>query len=150
MIVFGESVINDAVAIALFNVFGNYARYGYELDIGPTIGLFIYTFLGSIIVGVILGLVIALFFKVLNLSKYPTLETAMFFLCMYLPFVLCEAAEMSGILGVLFNGMVSAHYTHYSLSEESKITTHQTFRTLSFLAENICFVYLGLSLLLLR
>mmetsp|Transcript_27054 Transcript_27054/g.4994 ORF Transcript_27054/g.4994 Transcript_27054/m.4994 type:complete len:125 (+) Transcript_27054:510-884(+) len=124
MIVFGESVINDAVAIALFNVFGNYARYGHDLDIFPTILLFLYTFFGSVIVGVTLGLIIALLFKVINLSKYPTLETAMFFLCMYLPFVLCEAAGMSGILGVLFNGMVSAHYTHYSLSEEGKITTH--------------------------
>lgn len=124
MLVFGESVVNDAVSIALFNTFSRYSRHGYDLDILPTLLLFLYEFVGPIGVGAILGVITALLFRVISFSRYPTLETAMFFLLMYIPFVLCESIGMSGILGALFQGMVAGHYTHYSLSEEGKITTH--------------------------
>ncbi|CAG9319246.1 unnamed protein product [Blepharisma stoltei] len=146
MIVFGESVLNDAISIALFKTFAQFAENEKELELGNIVIQFTYLFVGSISVGVIIGILSALVFKVFKLSDHPTLETAMFFLWSYIPFVLCEALEMSGILGLLFLGMIMAHYTHFSLSEESKITTHQTFRTFAFIAENFCFVYLGLSI----
>lgn len=146
MIVFGESVLNDAISIALFKTFAQFAENEENLVLGNIILQFLYLFFGSILVGVVIGIVSALIFKWFRLNEHPTLETAMFFLWSYIPFVLCEALEMSGILGLLFLGMIMAHYTHFSLSDESKITTHQTFRTFSFIAENFCFVYLGISI----
>lgn len=146
MIVFGESVLNDAIAIALFNTFNSIAVDSSEMNISYPILIFFYVFFGSICIGTLLGLLNALLFRMFRLNQHPTLETAMFFLWSYLPFVLCEGLGMSGILGVLFMGMVNAHYTHYSLSKESQVTTHQTFRTAAFVAENVCFAYLGMSL----
>ena len=145
-IVFGESVLNDAISIALFHTFSDFARLGQELDWFSIGYKFLYLFFGSILVAVTVGLVSALLFKWVKLSDHPTLETAMFFLWSYIPFVLCEGIGMSGILALLVLGMVMGHYTHFSLSQESKITTHQTFRTFAFVAENFCFVYLGISI----
>lgn len=145
-IVFGESVLNDAIAIALFNTFNSVSKDYSDMDISYPFLVFFYVFFGSILVGTLLGLLNALIFRVFRLNQHPTLETAMFFLWSYMPFVLCEGLGMSGILGVLFMGMVNSHYTHYSLSKESRVTTHQTYRTAAFIAENVCFAYLGLSL----
>jgi sodium/hydrogen exchanger 8 len=144
-LVFGESVLNDAISIALFRTFAAYGE-GNELDPFSPFAVFFYVFLGSIVVGTVVGLLSALLFKCVKFSEHPTLEVAMFLLWSYIPFVLCEALNLSGILGVLFVGMTMGHYTHFSLSEVSKITTHQIFRTGAYIAETFCFAYLGLAL----
>lgn len=144
-LVFGESVLNDAIAIALFRTFAAFGE-GKELDPYSPIAIFFYVFLGSILVGIVVGLLSAMLFKCVKMNEQPTLEVAMFLLWAYIPFVLCEALNMSGILGVLFVGMTMGHYTHFSLSEISSTTTHQLFRTAAYIAETFCFAYLGLAL----
>ena len=57
---------------------------------------------------------------------------------------------MSGILAILFLGMVMGYYTKESLSIKSKITTEEFFKTFSFIAENFCFVYFGIAMSLSR
>lgn len=146
MIVFGESSLNDAVSIALFRTFSSFPRAETELTLMDSFLLFNYEFFGSIGVGVAIGFVGALLFKHINLREKPTFETALFMLWSYIPFVFCEAIGLSGILGILFVAMVMVHYAHYSLSRVSQITTRQLFRSLGFLAETCCFVYLGLTI----
>jgi sodium/hydrogen exchanger 8 len=146
MIVFGESSLNDAVSISLFRTFSSFGKAGEEVTAWDCVVLFIYEFFGSIAIGIALGLLSALVFKHLNLREKPAFETALFILWSYIPFVLCEAVGLSGILGILFVGMMMVHYTHYSLSRVGQITTRQLYRSLGFLAETCCFVNLGLTL----
>lgn len=146
MIVFGESSLNDAVSISLFRTFSSFGKSGQEISAWGCIVLFLYEFFGSIAMGIALGMLSALVFKHLNLREKPALETALFILWSYTPFVLCEALGLSGILGILFVGMMMVHYTHYSLSTVGQTTTTQLYRTLGFLAETCCFVNLGLTL----
>ena len=146
MIVFGESSLNDAVSIALFRTFSSFKTEGTELRAVDSVILFMYEFFGSIGVGVGIGFMSALLFKHINLKERPTFETAMFVLWSYIPFVLCEAIGLSGILGILFVAMMMVHYTHHSLSRVSQISTRQLYRSLGFLAETCAFVNLGLTL----
>eukprot|EP00736_Rhodelphis_marinus_P014186 Rmarinus@m.1453 len=167
MLVFGESMLNDAVAIALFRTFSFYsvaddtssddssAVAGEEIDTGTSdsefslwgpISIFLTVFLGSVFVGLINGVVSALVFKNFSLRDYPTLEGSMMFLFAYFPFVFCEGVGLSGILAILFTGMVMGHYTHFSLSPVSQTATQQLFRMSAFLTETFVFAYLGLSL----
>ena len=62
--------------------------------------------------------------------------------------MLCEAIGLSGILAILFLGMVMGYYTKESLLKTSKITTEEFFKTFSFIAENFCFVYFGIAMAL--
>lgn len=146
MIVFGESSLNDAVSISLFRTFSSLGKAGQEVTTWDCVVLFMYEFFGSIAIGIALGLLSALVFKHLNLRDKPAFETALFILWSYIPFVLCEAVGLSGILGILFVAMVMVHYTHYSLSRVGQITTRQLYRSLGFLAETCCFVNLGITL----
>lgn len=42
--------------------------------------------------------------------------------------------SLSGIMSILFNGVVMSHYTHFNLSPVTQITMQQTLRTLAFFA----------------
>jgi sodium/hydrogen exchanger 8 len=65
---------------------------------------------------------------------------------MYSPYVFAEAIHLSGIMAILFAGIVMSHYTHFNLSPVTRITVQQVFRTLSFIAETCVFAYLGLAI----
>lgn len=41
---------------------------------------------------------------------------------------------VTGIMAILFNGIVMSHYSHYNLSPVTQITMQQTLRTLAFIA----------------
>lgn len=57
---------------------------------------------------------------------------------------------VTGIMAILFNGIVMSHYTHFNLSTVTQITMQQTMRTLAFIAETCVFAYLGLALFSFR
>ncbi|XP_015762942.1 PREDICTED: sodium/hydrogen exchanger 7-like isoform X1 [Acropora digitifera] len=149
-LVFGESVMNDAVAIVLFRSVESYLLdNASDFQVGrffKSVGVFIGVFSGSFFLGFAMGLVTALVTKLTKISDFPLLETALFFLLSWATFLMAEAANLTGIVAVLFCGISQAHYTYNNLSEESKQTTKQTFALLNFLAESFIFSYMGLSL----
>ena len=74
------------------------------------------------------------FLKYVNFRENYSLEFAMWFLFAFGPYFLAEGLQLSGIMAVLFCGIVMSHYTHYNLSPVTQVTVQQTMRTVSFLA----------------
>lgn len=148
MLVFGESILNDAVAIVLTNTIINLSvtPLGFFSLVGYIIVKFCLMFFASAFIGCVFGLLSALLFKYIDLRKTPSLEIAFMFIFMYSPYVFAEAIKMSGIMAILFSGIVMSHYTHLNLSSVSRITVQQIFRTLSFTAETCVFAYLGMAI----
>jgi solute carrier family 9 (sodium/hydrogen exchanger), member 8 len=68
------------------------------------------------------------------------------FIFMYSPYAFAEALKLSGIMAILFAGIVMSHYTHYNLSSVTRVTVQQIFRTLGFISETCVFAYLGLAI----
>jgi sodium/hydrogen exchanger-like protein 6/7 len=150
-LVFGESVMNDAVAIVMFRSIDEYspAEGGGHFEVVAllkSIGSFIGIFIGSFILGTAMGLLTALLMKFSNLRDYPLLETSMFFIMSYSTFLFAEFAGLTGIVAVLFCGIMQSYYTFINLSEESRRRTKDLFELINFLAENFVFSYMGLSL----
>uniref|UniRef100_A0A8C6TDX2 Sodium/hydrogen exchanger n=2 Tax=Neogobius melanostomus TaxID=47308 RepID=A0A8C6TDX2_9GOBI len=153
-LLFGESVMNDAVAIVLSSSIVAYQPSGantHKFDASAlfkSIGVFIGIFSGSFVMGAANGVVTALisFTSFTKLHCFPLLETALFFLMSWSTFLLAEACGFTGVVAVLFCGITQAHYTHNNLSEESTKRTKQLFEVLHFLAENFIFSYMGLAL----
>ncbi|CAN8073511.1 unnamed protein product [Agarophyton chilense] len=144
-LVFGESVLNDAVAIVLYRTFSRLIGYAVTSWYGPLFK-FIYIFFGSLIVGALLAASAALLLKHTNLYRSPSLEFSFYLLMAYLPYPFCDGIGMSGILGILTSSVVLAHYAHYNLSKVTQISSQQVFRSLAFLAETFVFIYLGTAL----
>lgn len=151
-LIFGESVLNDAVAIVLYRAIEAYLAYNpYEArqfnvySFLSAMGDFVSIFVGSLFIGVSMACITALLTKLTKIGMFPILETALFFLMSYSTFLAAEVASWSGIVAVLFCGIAQKHYTYKNLTPESAIRTTQTFELLNFLAENFIFSYIGLS-----
>ncbi|CAH1397680.1 unnamed protein product [Nezara viridula] len=148
MLVFGESILNDAIAIVLTtSVFesGNPNMSSSEAVLAG-INRFCLMFFASAGIGVVFALISALLLKHVDLRKNPSLEFGMMLVFTYAPYALAEGIHLSGIMAILFCGIVMSHYTHYNLSTVTQITMQQTMRTLSFIAETCVFAYLGLAI----
>uniref|UniRef100_A0A8C8AP52 Sodium/hydrogen exchanger n=1 Tax=Otus sunia TaxID=257818 RepID=A0A8C8AP52_9STRI len=150
-LLFGESVLNDAVAIVL-----TYSISIYSPKENPnafdaaaffqSVGNFLGIFAGSFAMGSSYAVVTALLTKFTKLCEFPMLETGLFFLLSWSAFLSAEAAGLTGIVAVLFCGVTQAHYTYNNLSTDSKMRTKQLFEFMNFLAENVIFCYMGLAL----
>uniref|UniRef100_A0A8C0KBX9 Sodium/hydrogen exchanger n=1 Tax=Canis lupus dingo TaxID=286419 RepID=A0A8C0KBX9_CANLU len=157
-LLFGESVLNDAVAIVL-----TYSISIYSPKENPnafdaaaffqSVGNFLGIFAGSFAMGS--AYAVHLLFpltclchltKFTKLCEFPMLETGLFFLLSWSAFLSAEAAGLTGIVAVLFCGVTQAHYTYNNLSLDSKMRTKQLFEFMNFLAENVIFCYMGLAL----
>eukprot|EP00761_Pharyngomonas_kirbyi_P013824 gb/GECH01013853.1/.p1 GENE.gb/GECH01013853.1/~~gb/GECH01013853.1/.p1 ORF type:complete len:581 (+),score=104.72 gb/GECH01013853.1/:1-1743(+) len=146
MLVFGESVLNDAISIVLFKTL---LLFFFQDFSGGTIFEAIYhffvTFFGSVFIGVISGLITALIFKHSKLKHFVSLELSVFLILSYVPYLIAESLDLSGIMAILFTGIINSHYTHFSLSTHTQITTQQLFRMIAYISETIVFAYLGLA-----
>ncbi|KAK3062752.1 monovalent cation:H+ antiporter, CPA1 (nhx1), partial [Teratosphaeriaceae sp. CCFEE 6253] len=75
-LIFGESILNDAIAIVLFETAQKY-RAGAEggkltgLAILESIGVFLLVFFGSLVIGLVVGLGTSLLLKMTHVRREP-------------------------------------------------------------------------------
>uniref|UniRef100_A0A8C7XSZ4 Sodium/hydrogen exchanger n=1 Tax=Oryzias sinensis TaxID=183150 RepID=A0A8C7XSZ4_9TELE len=138
MLVFGESILNDAVSIVLTNTAEGFSSSDNSMVTGwetfaQALGYFLKMFFGSAALGTLTGLISALFLKHFDLRKTPSLEFGMMIIFAYLPYGLAEGIKLSGIMSILFAGIAMSHYTHHNLSPVTQILMQQTLRTVAFM-----------------
>ncbi|KAF5742807.1 Na+/H+ antiporter 6 isoform 2 [Tripterygium wilfordii] len=145
-LVFGESVLNDAMAISLYRTMSlvkSHPSSGQNFFI--VVVRFLETFVGSMSAGVGVGFTSALLFKYagLDIDNLQNLECCLFVLFPYFSYMLAEGIGLSGIVSILFTGMVMKHYSFSNLSENSQQFVAGFFHLLSSLAETFVFIYMG-------
>ncbi len=146
-IVFGESVLNDAVAIVLFHTFEKFIGESFSSKTaGIAFADFILIFGGSTLIGCVFGCIASLIFKHIRLRDEPMMELSFFILFSYLPFVAGELLYMSGIVAILFTGLTMKHYTYLNLSDKVREMSEDVVRLLASLAETVVFIDLGTSI----
>lgn len=147
-LVFGESVLNDAVAIVLFHTMGNLAERGTTLStFGDWIMVileFVGVALGSMLLGAALALIACLMCKHSGLSRYPSKEMTVLLMFVYASYAVGEAVELSGVMSLFFCGIVLAHYNMYNLSDITSEASTYIFRSLAHCAESLVFAYVGM------
>jgi len=163
-LVFGESVLNDAVGLVLFKAFAKFVRQPQRVDADDDYGEsgaeyageiafsfveFIFAFSFDALLSPILGLFCcicsALIFKHVNMSRSKLLELSLYVLIIYVPFLLAELLHLSGIVTILFSGMAAKSFVVPNLSVQTAASAEQLFRVAAHLAETSIFLELGLS-----
>lgn len=143
-----KSVLNDAVAIVLFNTFRKYYDPDTpdlsEGDIPKVVLAFFAEGFLSVIVGASLGLLTSFIYKNTSIQNYSKLESTLLFLFCYLCYATAESLGLSGVMALFFNGIVLSHYNSYNLSSGSRHAAEQIFVTLSTASETIVFLYMGM------
>lgn len=98
-VIFGESILNDAIAIVLFETAQKY-KDGEQsfsvLRLLEAIGLFFGVFFGSLIIGILVGIGASLMLKFTYVRRFPKTESCLIILIAYLTYFLSNAIHMSG------------------------------------------------------
>ncbi|ETN40694.1 sodium/hydrogen exchanger 3 [Cyphellophora europaea CBS 101466] len=151
-VIFGESILNDAIAIVLFETAQRYKPGGAAgsnlsiMSLFEAIGIFLLVFFGSLLIGVLVGIGTALALKYTLVRRFPKIESCLVVLIAYASYFFSNGVHMSGIVSLLFCGITLKHYAYYNMSRRTQLTTKFIFQITAQLSENFIFIYLGLTL----
>ena len=108
--IFGESILNDAIAIVLFDTAQKYSTHSQEVEDGEvnpgltplklfeSFGVFLLVFFGSLVIGIIIGIATSLLLKFTYIRRFPKIESCIIFLIAYCSYFFANAVGMSGKL----------------------------------------------------
>jgi len=153
-LVFGESILNDAVAIVLFETFHIFYEMenpeGFTQELPSIIWDFLKIFVMSVLYGFLFGILSALAFKLLKLNGFLIWEFTGILLFAYLSYIVASISHFSGLIAIFFCGITMSDYTWMNFSEVGKMSVHRCVLAVAYCAENMIFVYLGTSLFSFR
>ncbi|XP_056376110.1 sodium/hydrogen exchanger 3 isoform X2 [Hyla sarda] len=147
IIVFGESLLNDAVTVVLYNVFDSFVAIGGEnvtgVDCVKGVVSFFVVSIGGTLVGIIFAYLLSL---VTRFTKHVRIiEPGFVFVISYLSYLTSEMLSLSAILAITFCGIFCQKYVKANISEQSATTVRYTMKMLASGAETIVFMFLGIS-----
>ncbi|CAD5216709.1 unnamed protein product [Bursaphelenchus okinawaensis] len=147
ILVFGESLLNDATTIVFYHTFQQFSTIGAEnivpMDILRCIASFSIVSFGGILTGIIFGGLTGLLTKLTrDVELYQPLT------CLLLPYFAYSAAEavgVSGVLALMFCGLTMKNYLAVNVKDSSLVSFNYMLKTLSSFCETMIFVMLGVS-----
>ncbi|XP_075068923.1 sodium/hydrogen exchanger 3 [Mixophyes fleayi] len=147
IIVFGESLLNDAVTVVLYNVFDSFVAIGGAnvtgVDCVKGVVSFFVVSIGGTLVGIIFAYLLSL---VTRFTKHVRIiEPGFVFIISYLSYLTSEMLSLSAILAITFCGIFCQKYVKANISEQSATTVRYTMKMLASGAETIIFMFLGIS-----
>jgi sodium/hydrogen exchanger 8 len=148
--VFGESVLNDAVAIVLYVTLGAFRTEEFTAGACLLAVLqFIEIFFVSFVIGAGSAMLLAYWCKKNPVGHDEDLEHAQMAavtITPYIAYLLAESLSQSGIVTILFCGIGMAVFVRPNITSHTRDFTTKLAKALAHIFETYVFVYLGLSL----
>lgn len=104
-VIFGESILNDAIAIVLFETAQKYVSNPAKGQKGTPVsvvslfeafGIFMLVFFGSLVIGIAVGVATTLGLKYTHVRRFPKIESCLIILIAYASYFFANAISMSG------------------------------------------------------
>nr|XP_060625714.1 sodium/hydrogen exchanger 2 [Anolis sagrei ordinatus] len=145
ILVFGESLLNDAVTVVLYNLFKSFCqmRTIEAIDVFAGIANFFVVGIGGVLIGIILGFVAA--FTTRYTHKIRVIEPLFVFLYSYLAYITAEMFHLSGIMAITACAMTMNKYVEENVSQKSYTTIKYFMKMLSSVSETLIFIFMGVS-----
>jgi sodium/hydrogen exchanger-like protein 3 len=144
ILVFGESILNDAVSVVLYRMFEAFTEKPEVegKDIGLGFASFFTVSFGALTIGIAMGLLASFLTKY---SKHVAMIEPIIILGMgYLTYLVTDLLHWSGIISGLFCAVLMRHYAESNMERASTITVRQLLKNLALMSETIIFIFLGL------
>lgn len=171
-IVFGESIFNDAIGIVMFQTvlkMGKSDDKSSGEEVLTAVGRFVTIFLGSLILGAMLGLIAAFILKrqaqylssekidesgadepknlrQMNFedSQNGNTQISLILMCPWICYLIADGLELSGIVAILTNGIVLNYYATPNISNASSKVIKIAVDTVAYVTETMVFLFLGI------
>uniref|UniRef100_A0A336KHH8 Sodium/hydrogen exchanger n=1 Tax=Culicoides sonorensis TaxID=179676 RepID=A0A336KHH8_CULSO len=147
IVVFGESLLNDAVTVVLYHMFEGYNEMGVSnikpVDIASGGASFLVVALGGTVIGIIWGFLTGLITRFTEGVR--VIEPIFIFVMAYLAYLSAEIFHMSGILAITFCGMAMKNYVEANISHKSHTTIKYALKMIASSSETIIFMFLGVA-----
>jgi NhaP-type Na+/H+ or K+/H+ antiporter len=146
-LVFGESAINDAVAIVIFDV----VNEGWDdLSLIHSTGQVSKLLFGSMFIGVIIASLLLVLMRKAGLQGDTAHEILYLHMSAYCIFAFAEAASFSGIIAGLFGGMLMGAYGPKLLTKDGARLANEFLEISGMSADTWVFILCGTSTALLN
>ncbi|KAH9580536.1 Sodium/hydrogen exchanger 3 [Schistosoma haematobium] len=143
-IVFGESLLNDAITVVLYEIM--IAFTGKENITGSQIGIGIASFFtvsfGGLLIGVVFGIMTCLITRIRShLAVFTILLLA------YFSYIMANCVGWSGIISMIACGLIQTAYAFHNVDSQTRITVHNFIRVIAEISESVIFLFLGISII---
>eukprot|EP00434_Breviolum_minutum_P019046 symbB.v1.2.016791.t1/scaffold1270.1/size227213/3 len=149
--VFGESMINDAVAIVVFEIMNSAEVFGDPCDHQTAQNVPLAIVLGicqkliaSVVLGCVSAVVLILLLRFASLKHSQLMEILYIMACAYLIYGLAETSHASGIIATLFGSMMMGIYAKPHLSSEGLLLATFFVKGMATLADTFTFLIVGI------
>ncbi|XP_075153035.1 na[+]/H[+] hydrogen exchanger 2 isoform X15 [Haematobia irritans] len=147
IVVFGESLLNDAVTVVMYHMMEVYNEIGISeiiaQDVVNGVGSFFVVAIGGTVIGIIWGFLTGLVTRFTDHVR--VIEPIFIFVMAYLAYLNAEIFHMSGILAITFCGITMKNYVESNISQKSHTTVKYALKMLSSSSETIIFMFLGVA-----
>lgn len=149
ILVFGESLLNDAVTVVLYHMFEGYTEMAYHYGINSLqpvdflagFASFFVVAIGGTAMGIFWGFLAAFVSRFTHHVKI--IEPIFVFVMAYLSYLSAEMFHLSGILSLTFCGITMKNYVEENITQKSHTTLKYAMKMLANSSEAIIFVFLG-------
>ncbi|XP_069723452.1 sodium/hydrogen exchanger 2-like [Phaenicophaeus curvirostris] len=145
ILVFGESLLNDAVTVVLYKLFRSFCEMPAikSVDVFAGVGKFFVVGLGGVLVGLSFGMTAA--FTTRFTKDIRVIEPLFVFLYSYLSYLTAEMFHLSGIVAIIACAMGMKRYVEANISLKSHTTVKYFMKMWSSVSETLIFIFLGVS-----
>ncbi len=133
----GESIMNDGTSVVIFSTILEFS--------GITAGVihFLRACAGGIAFGLLLGYA---FYQILKRIDDHLIEVTLTIVLSYLSFVLAEYSGFSGVMAVVFAGLLIGNRRSFAMSEETRTVLKSFWDVVVFLVNSIVFIAVGMDI----
>nr|XP_009685946.1 PREDICTED: sodium/hydrogen exchanger 2-like [Struthio camelus australis] len=145
ILVFGESLLNDAVTVVLYKLFRSFCEMPAikTVDVFAGVGKFFVVGLGGVLVGLTFGMIAAFTTRFTN--NIRVIEPLFVFLYSYLSYLTAEMFHLSGIVAIIACAMGMKRYVEANISLKSHTTVKYFMKMWSSVSDTLIFIFLGVS-----
>ena len=148
LIIFGESILNDAVSMVFYDTLMEIDENGSILKniIHPMIN-FTIILLGSSFLGFLTGFLGSFVIKIISKFEKNMKKIELGFLLSipWLTYLVLQLVGLSGILGIFFLGIAFSIYAKPYISSNSREFVHHCYEEIAAKCEIIVFVFIGIA-----
>ena len=146
----GDSILNNAVAISLFNSLFDISQKEESLTFKLSLTIFfksLFIFVLSLCIGIAVGLFFSLFLvymKKFEMNRVQEIITLLLFA--FISYTICDVFSLSAMTSLLACGLCMSHYMFYNLKYQTREESALISLSLNIIAEGLIYSSMGMTI----